>query len=168
MLSHVQLFAMPWTVPTRLLCHRIILAKILERVVVSSFRGSSQPRIKPASSVFPALASGFFTTEPAGKPQVKLQIAAQIVTTLLHNATKQKVKGNLKIKLKLKEEKVCYVWNFAALYSHWIVSKKNSKGALLYTHTCIAKIAQALCLVAICCNIRWFIFYCIWCSKCSQ
>lgn len=56
---------------------------------------------------------------------------------------KKKVKGNLKIKLKLKEEKVCYVWNSAALYSHWIVSKKNSKGALLYMHTCIARIAQS-------------------------
>ena len=60
---------------------------------------------------------------------------------------KKKVKGNMKIKLK--EENVCHVWNFSALYSHWIVSKKNSKGALVYMHTCFAKIAQALCLVAI-------------------
>ena len=53
------------------------------------------------------------------------------------------------MKIKLNEEKVCYVWNFSALYSHWIVFKKNSKGALLYMHTCFAKIAQALCLMAI-------------------
>ena len=46
--------------------HRISQATILEWVAISFSRGSSNPRIKPAS---PTLAGGFFTTEPPGKPQ---------------------------------------------------------------------------------------------------
>ena len=42
--------------------HGIFQAKVLERVAISYFRGSSQPEIKPTSPVSPALASGFFTT----------------------------------------------------------------------------------------------------------
>ena len=42
---------------------------ILEWVAISSSRGSFQPRIKPPSLVSPALAGGFFTTEPPGKPR---------------------------------------------------------------------------------------------------
>ena len=42
--------------------HGISQARILERVAVSSSRGSSQPRIKPASLMSSALASEFFTT----------------------------------------------------------------------------------------------------------
>ena len=50
--------------------HGILQARILERVTISSSRGSSRPEdlpdpgIKPMS---PALAGGFFTTEPLGK-----------------------------------------------------------------------------------------------------
>ena len=40
--------------------------RILEWVAISFSRGSSQPGIKPMS---PALAGGFFMTEPEGKPQ---------------------------------------------------------------------------------------------------
>ena len=48
--------------PTRLLCHGILQARILEWVATSSSRGIfSDPGIKPES---PALAGGFFTTEP--------------------------------------------------------------------------------------------------------
>ena len=43
-LSCVQLFKIPWTVACRLLCHKILQARILEWVVISSFRGSSWPR----------------------------------------------------------------------------------------------------------------------------
>ena len=46
--------------------HRISQATILEWVAISSSRGSSRPRIKPAAL---ALAGGFFTTEPPGKPK---------------------------------------------------------------------------------------------------
>ena len=40
-------------------------ARILEWVAISFSRGSSLPEIESAS---PALAGGFFTTEPLGKP----------------------------------------------------------------------------------------------------
>ena len=45
--------------------HGILQARILEWVAMPSSRGSSDPRIEPAS---PALAGGFFTTAPPGKP----------------------------------------------------------------------------------------------------
>ena len=45
--------------------HGISQARILDWVAISSSRGSSRPRIKPVS---PALAGGFFTIEPPGKP----------------------------------------------------------------------------------------------------
>ena len=45
----------------------IFQARILEQVAISFSRGSSSPKIEPAS---PTLASGFFTTEPPGKPTV--------------------------------------------------------------------------------------------------
>ena len=48
--------------------HRTFLAGILEWVAISLSRGSSPPRMDPTS---PALAGGFFTTEPSGKPWVK-------------------------------------------------------------------------------------------------
>ena len=64
MLSHVQLFATPWTV-----AHQVPLFMGYWRgVAISSFRGSSQPKIKPKSPVSPALAGRFLTTEPPGKP----------------------------------------------------------------------------------------------------
>ena len=45
--------------------HGVLLARILEWVAMPSSRGSSDPGIEPVS---PALAGGFFTTEPPGKP----------------------------------------------------------------------------------------------------
>ena len=47
--------------------HGIIQARILEWVAISFSRGSSQQGIESAS---PALAGGFFTTEPLGKPLI--------------------------------------------------------------------------------------------------
>ena len=46
--------------------HRILQARILEWVATHPSRDLSYPGIEPAS---PALAGGFFTTEPPGKPQ---------------------------------------------------------------------------------------------------
>ena len=43
-LSHVRLFATPWTIVDRLLRHGILQARILEWVIISFSRGSSQPR----------------------------------------------------------------------------------------------------------------------------
>ena len=42
--------------------------RILEWVAISHSRESSQPGIEPASPLSPALAGGFFSTEPPGKP----------------------------------------------------------------------------------------------------
>ena len=47
--------------------HGISQAKILEWVAVSFSRGSSEPR---DWTPFPALAGGFFTTEPSGKAYI--------------------------------------------------------------------------------------------------
>ena len=46
--------------------HGILQARILEWVAISSSRGSSRPRDRTSIS---ALAGGFFTTEPPGKPK---------------------------------------------------------------------------------------------------
>ena len=40
----------------------------MEWAAISSSRGSSQPRIEPASPVVPAFTGRFFTIEPPGKP----------------------------------------------------------------------------------------------------
>ena len=61
-------FVTPWTVVCQVLSvHGIFLARILEWVAISFSKGSSHPGIKPTS---PALAVGFFTTEPPQKPFV--------------------------------------------------------------------------------------------------
>ena len=49
--------------------HGILQARILEWVAIFFSRGSSQPRTEPGSPVSPALAGGFFTAEPPGKPR---------------------------------------------------------------------------------------------------
>ena len=48
----------------------IILARILERVVISSSEGSSRPGIEPSFPVASALVGGFFTPEALGKPSL--------------------------------------------------------------------------------------------------
>ena len=48
--------------------HGIFQARILEWVAVSSSRGSFQPRHQTISLESPALAGGFFTSAPHGKP----------------------------------------------------------------------------------------------------
>ena len=65
--SHVQLCGpMDWSLPD-FSAHGIIQAKILEWVVMSSSRGSSQLSIKSAPPMSPALAGGFFTTSATGE-----------------------------------------------------------------------------------------------------
>ena len=67
-LSHIQLFVTPWTVarqaPLSMDFSRIL--EILEWVAIPFSRGSSL--FKPTSLASPALAGGFFTTVPSGKP----------------------------------------------------------------------------------------------------
>ena len=50
MLSHVWLFVTPWTISTRLLCHRISQARVVEWVAISSNRWSSWPRDQTRAS----------------------------------------------------------------------------------------------------------------------
>ena len=48
--------------------HGILQARILERVVIPSSRGSSRPRDRTCVSCSSCIAGGFFTAEPPGKP----------------------------------------------------------------------------------------------------
>ena len=48
--------------------HGILQARVLEWAAISCSRGSSRPGIEPASAASPALAGGFFGTEPPEKP----------------------------------------------------------------------------------------------------
>ena len=68
--SHVLLFATPWTVAPRLLCG-ISQARILERLAISCSRRSSQPR--DGTRVY-CLAGGVLSTEPPGKPIWRLGV----------------------------------------------------------------------------------------------
>ena len=68
LLSHVQLFTTPWTVA----CQAPLSMEFSRQEYWSGlpfpFLGDlPDPRIKPVSFVFPALADGFFTTKPLGK-----------------------------------------------------------------------------------------------------
>ena len=66
LLSCIHLFAIPWTV----VCPApLSMARILEWVDISSFRESSRPRDPGIDPMSPALAGGFFTGEPPGKPK---------------------------------------------------------------------------------------------------
>ena len=72
MLSRVRLSATPWTV----VCQAPLSLAFSRQEHWSGLscptpRDAPDPGIKPKSPVAPALAGGFFTTEPPGKPQVK-------------------------------------------------------------------------------------------------
>ena len=65
-LSHVQLFATPWTVACQApLSLGILQARILEWVAMPSSKGPSQPRDQ--TQVSPALQVNSLPTEPPGK-----------------------------------------------------------------------------------------------------
>ena len=88
-LSHVQLFAAPWTV-----AYQVPLSMGFSRqeywsgVLFSSPEDLPDPGIKPASH---ALAGRFFATEPPGKPYLKCiiqwfkkySLACETITTVL-------------------------------------------------------------------------------------
>ena len=70
MLSHVQLFATPWTVAFRLLCQWDFSKQEYWSGLPFSTPGDlPNPGIEPVSPVSPALAGRFFNTVPLGKPQ---------------------------------------------------------------------------------------------------
>ena len=66
-LSHVKLFATPWTVACQApLSMGILQARMLERVAMPSSRGSSQPRDQTQVS---CSAGSYLLSEPPGKPK---------------------------------------------------------------------------------------------------
>ena len=68
-LSHVRLFATPWTAqPSRLLCHGISRQEYWSGLPFPFPGDLPNPGMEPIS---PALTGRFFTTEPPGKPLVK-------------------------------------------------------------------------------------------------
>ena len=72
-LSHVQLFAAPWTV-----AHLTPLPMDFSRqefwsgLLLPTPGDLPNPGVKPASSAFSALAGGFFATAPPGKPYERI------------------------------------------------------------------------------------------------
>ena len=68
-LSHVQLFATPWTVALQApLLVGFSRQEYWSGLLFPPPGDLSNPGIKPMSSAPPALAGGYFTTEPPGKP----------------------------------------------------------------------------------------------------
>ena len=79
-LSHVQLFAIPWTVAYQAPQFMGFSRQAYWSGLLFLPPGNlPDPGIKPMSFVSPALASGFFTTEPPGKP------AGSNIFYLFHN-----------------------------------------------------------------------------------
>ena len=73
MLSHVRLFATPWTVACQALLSMEFSKK--EYCIELPFpipEDLLQPGIEPTSLTSPALAGGFFTTAPPGKSYFSL------------------------------------------------------------------------------------------------
>ena len=70
--SHVWLRVTPLDCsPPGSSIHGILQARILERVAMSSSRGSSWLSDQTHSSYMSGVAGGFFTTQPLGKPKVE-------------------------------------------------------------------------------------------------
>ena len=84
-LSRVQLFAMPWTIAHQAPLSRISRQEYLSGLPFPSPEDLPGPGIKPTS---PALAGGFFTTVPPGKPQCRDKKLIHMVRDLyLRNVT---------------------------------------------------------------------------------
>ena len=73
MLSHVQLFATPWTVaPQSPLSMVFSRQEYWSELPFPSLEDLPDPGIKPESLGSPAMAGRFFTTEQPGKPSLFL------------------------------------------------------------------------------------------------
>ena len=69
MLNRTQLFVTPWTVAHQApLSVGLLQQELWSGLLFPSPGDLPNPGIEPASLVSPALAGGFFTTEPPGKP----------------------------------------------------------------------------------------------------
>ena len=77
-LSHVRLRDPMNCSPPGSPVHRILQARIPEWVATPPPGHLPNPGIESASPASPALAGGFFTTEPPGKPQRKGQLFSNI------------------------------------------------------------------------------------------
>ena len=80
----VQPFVTPWTdcnLPGSFVCG-ILQARIVEWFAISYSRDLSNPGIKPMS---PALASGFFTTEPPGKSHKRIYWTTNKLTRAIYS-----------------------------------------------------------------------------------
>ena len=65
-------FVIPWTIASHGLgfsVHGFFQARILEQVAIFVSGDCPNLQIEPRSLASPALADGFFTTEPPGKPK---------------------------------------------------------------------------------------------------
>ena len=69
--GRVQLFATPWTVPTKVLSVEFSMQEYWSGLPFPTLEDLPGPEIKQESPVCPALAGGFFTTAPPGKPSIK-------------------------------------------------------------------------------------------------
>ena len=100
--------AAPWRLlPSRLLCHGIFKARILEWVAISFLRHLPNPGIKPASLGSPALAGIFFTKRATWEATLISQILLGIwCTFLLHRVVRSKMTPNICVLLspKIKAE----------------------------------------------------------------
>ena len=68
LLSHVQLFATPWSLAHQSpLSMRSFRQEYWSGLLFPPTGDLHKPRIKPASPASPALAGEFFTSEPSGK-----------------------------------------------------------------------------------------------------
>ena len=90
---HIRLFATPWTV-----AHHALLfmgsskQEYWSRLPFVSPRDLPEPGIEPASPMTPALATGFFTTEPPGKPiYVSIFLQTHLPSRLPHNIERSSV-----------------------------------------------------------------------------
>ena len=81
MISHVRLFATPWTVACQApLSMDILQARILEWVAISFSKGSSQPRDQTQVS---ALQEDSLLFEPPGKPYIYCLIYSPLSQKLM-------------------------------------------------------------------------------------
>ena len=81
-LSPLPFFVTPWTVAHQApRVYGIFQARILEWVVISSPKGSFQPRGQTRTC---CVAGGFFTTEPSGKPCIYIHSFLKILSHIGH------------------------------------------------------------------------------------
>ena len=85
--SHVQLLVTPWTVALQVsLSMAFSRQESWRRVAIFFSMGSSIPRDRPASLVYPALANRSFTTKPPGKSAFEISLCIYFSGFSLHRS----------------------------------------------------------------------------------